>query len=392
MAQALLFKNIQRLYVFAFFRMALIIIPVIIPYFKSLGLTMQEVFEIQAVFALAVTIFEVPSGYLSDIWGRRRTLIIGSFLSGLGFTMLIFVDDYMGFVFYEFVLGVAVSLVSGTDISLLYDSVASEDKGQRVSHTHHMGHFQFSQMLGETIASLLGGILVLWSYDHVVWAQVLFGWGSFFVALSFVEPDFEKMSNQSHAQNFKRVIAVIWNQSQGMRLIFLNLVVWGLATFFMVWVFQDYWQNEGVALKYFGYLWAAYNFIVAIVSRFSHWAKAKFSVRTLLVVLGGLPILGYLGMGAFGGWVGVTFGVCFQISRGLNQVILKDAFNTRLESQYRATANSLVSFLFRMIFCLLGPAIGYFLDEIGTQWTLYGLAGVFAVLYVMLLLPLAREF
>jgi hypothetical protein len=52
--------------------MFLVIIPVIVPYFLSLGLDMKQVFQLQAIFGLTVALLEVPSGYLCDLGAEKR--------------------------------------------------------------------------------------------------------------------------------------------------------------------------------------------------------------------------------------------------------------------------------------------------------------------------------
>lgn len=47
---------------------------------------MQQVFTIQAVFSIAIVLFEIPSGYAADVLGRKRSIIIGYFFVFLGAT------------------------------------------------------------------------------------------------------------------------------------------------------------------------------------------------------------------------------------------------------------------------------------------------------------------
>ena len=51
--------------------MMILPLAVIVPYFQSLGLSMQEVFEVQAVMSAGVLILELPSGYVADLLGRK---------------------------------------------------------------------------------------------------------------------------------------------------------------------------------------------------------------------------------------------------------------------------------------------------------------------------------
>jgi len=100
-------------------------------------------------------------------------------------------------------------------------------------------------------------------------------------------------------------------------------------------------------------------------------------------------VLGYLGLAlAPGGWA-MMLGVLFFVARGAGFVLLQEAFNRRLESHYRATANSLASFLARGAVVVTVPVVGALLE-------LWSLRDVFALLALLslgialfLLLPLA---
>ena len=76
-------KNIFILLVLRAVRWFLVMMPVITIFYKEHGLSMQEIFVIQSVFAIGVVLFEVPTGYFSDVVGRKKTLLIGSVISTL---------------------------------------------------------------------------------------------------------------------------------------------------------------------------------------------------------------------------------------------------------------------------------------------------------------------
>jgi MFS family permease len=79
-------RNVPKLYFFSFFTMFFVSIPVWVPYFQGHGFSMQDVFTVQAIFALAVALFEIPSGYFCDLHGRRKTLIAGGVFYAIAFT------------------------------------------------------------------------------------------------------------------------------------------------------------------------------------------------------------------------------------------------------------------------------------------------------------------
>jgi len=115
-------RNLNVLYAFGVCSLAFVIIPVIVPFFATKGLSLADVFVLHSAFAVSVVLLEVPSGYLADVIGRRNALILGSLFYGIGFTMLCFVDGFTGLVVFEVIVGSGISLWSGSDLSLLYDS------------------------------------------------------------------------------------------------------------------------------------------------------------------------------------------------------------------------------------------------------------------------------
>src|SRR5215475_13876378 len=125
-------KNIPLLYGFSFFDQFMIHIALWVPYLTTQGISMRQFMEMQAVFALVILSGEVPSGLLSDLWGRKKTLLLGSTLKAASFSLLPFWSSYEGFLFYHLTMGIALSMISGGDVALIYDShlAAGGEKGQ----------------------------------------------------------------------------------------------------------------------------------------------------------------------------------------------------------------------------------------------------------------------
>jgi hypothetical protein len=81
-------RNIALLYGFSFFDQLMIVIALWVPYLATKGIGMRQFMELQAVFALVILCGELPSGVLSDLWGRKKTLLLGSTLKAVSFSLL----------------------------------------------------------------------------------------------------------------------------------------------------------------------------------------------------------------------------------------------------------------------------------------------------------------
>ena len=380
---------LKKAYAFSFFWMFLLILPVMIPFYQSLGLSMERIFQLQAIFGLCVMLFEIPTGYLCDLFGRKKVLCIGAVFNGVGFTFLLTCKNFEQLVIFEIILALGMSLVSGADLSIIYDAIESAD-GNRSQKTHALANFQLAQVSGESIAALLGGILAALSFRYMIFANFLTSWVPLMIALSFKEPKYKKMEGTNHWNNLTGVVKHILGADPILRLIFLNLLCWGLSTFFVVWIFQKYWQVNGISLVWFGAIWAAFNFSAGLVGKQVHWLERRFGFTRLLLFLSAAPIVAYFAMAFFGGWAGVISGVLFYFSRGVTQVLLREAYHARIPSEFRATANSIQTGSFRLIFAIFGPMVGYFIDRSGVAATLGGLGVGFLVLFFLLVPALIR--
>ncbi len=383
-------RNLKVLYAFSFCSLALVIIPVIVPFFATKGLSLADVFMLQSAFALSVVVFEVPSGYLADVIGRRNALILGSLFHGVGFTLLCFVDGFAGLVVFEIIVGLGISLWSGSDLSLLYDSqlalrLSPKEKVRGVATLRGV------KAVSEGVASLLAAALVLWSFDLIVFVNAVIAWFPFLLSFKLVEAPYERMQKGTPVANFKRLLMHLFYQDALLRLTTLAVIFYGLSTFYVVWLIQPYWEAKGVPLAAFGVLWALKNFTVAIAARYSAPLEDAFGPVPILIAMAVLPIVGYLGMAYDGGVIGLLLAFSFYISRGIHQVILTDAFNSRVPSSFRATANSLTGLLFRLSFIVTGPLVGYLYEWQGMQATLLVLGAASFLLFFVLLLPLLRR-
>lgn len=387
--------NVPRIQAMSFAWMFMLIMPVVVPFLEGHGLSMGEVFRLQAIFAISIVLLEVPSGYASDLLGRKGCLVIAGFLHGVAFTLLALADGFWSFAAYQVIAAVGVSLYSGSDVALMYDSL--EALGDHEGRRRLLGRRLLWMQSGETAAALIGGAIALVSLQDVAVANAVAGWLPFVVALTLHEPPRGTLARGQHLKNVRVIYHELFRESRLLRLILLDLIAYGLATLLAVWVFQGIWEHTGVHLGLFGVLWAAYNLTVALVGRVAHRIEERLGAAGTLRVVGWMPVIGYLGMGlctlgsgVAAAVVGVLFGFCFQVGRGLTQVVIKDGLNTRVRTELRATANSVSSLGVRLAFAVLGPALGWLIDGRGYPIALFAFAALFLAVHLVLNRALAR--
>jgi len=386
-----LHRNINIIYALAFFQSFMVIVPVIVPFFMSKGLSLAEIFYLQAVFATSIVLLEAPSGYFADVFGRRNALIIGSVAHGLAYLCLNFTDDLAGLIVFEIIAGIGASLLSGADLALLYDTQKALEDDLNNEPGNGIAHLGFVKSSAEALGALLGGGLALWSFDLMVAVQSVAAWMCLILAVLIIEPPYKKEKQNENRVQLVAILRHLFNSDPVLRNVVIAIPLYSLATFHVAWLMQPYWESHGISLAMFGVLWCSQSLVVALANKLGFAIERKHGAVFALLLMGALPVLGHFGMAWLQGWPGILAGLLLFLCRGMNQVILVNALNRRVPSEFRATANSFTSFLFRLSFITTGPLLGYVAEVRGleTALNLLGLASV--ALFFLVMLPLIQS-
>ena len=381
--------NVPKLSLLGASHMFLVVMPVIVPFYRAHDLSLRDIYVLQAIFSVSTLLLEVPSGYAADLLGRKRSLVLGSVFYGASFSVLAAADGFAGFAVFEVLAAIGVAFFSGTDVALLYASLRGASEPSRAGG-RAIGRLVFASQLGETAAAVLGGVLAGVSLHLPVTVNAFTAWVPLLVSLTLHEPARERLSRAHHGENVRAVARVLFGQGRRLRLLFVNQVWLGAATLLAVWALQPYWTEQGVPLQLFGWLWAAQNLAVALTARVAHRVEGAIGFPAVVAVAGLLTLVGALGMGFGGGVAGIALGLAFPVCRGLNQVVLRNDMNARVPEPMRATANSVVALGMRLVFAGAGPLLGWSMDRFGAAAALRLAAIAFAVLVLSTTVPLAR--
>ena len=381
-------RNLALIIGVSFFHVFSLIMPVIVPIFESRGLDLGEILLLQAIFGFVVAGLEVPSGYLSDVIGRKYTLLLGSIFYAFGTLLLYFSEGFAMLVAFELCMAVAVSLISGADLALLYDTELAIGglEGRRPKAVRRL--FLLDTLSAAAASVLASLFLALQTLDVLIAIQALVAWLPFVICFFVHEPERRTLAKRRHSENFSLILRLVLTLSPVLRHAFLALAFWSLSVFFVVWLLQKQWQLQAIPLEYFGYLWAVLSLVSAISGQTAHFIKRVSSPWTRLGFIAFAPVVGYLGLALFGPVVGFLAAVFIFLARGLGIVLLRDAVNSRIPSEIRATVNSLANFGFRIAFTVLGPLIGYVFELGGMRITWLAVAAGSLVLNIVLMLPL----
>ena len=176
-------NNVRRFIAFRVFFNARFYYPVFTILFLDFGLTLSQFAILNAVWAGAIVLMEVPSGALADIWGRRNMLIFSSYLMIFELVLLCIVPlGHPTLLFAIFLVnrvlsGTAEAAASGADEAIAFDSL--KEAGLAGQWSRVLAMQMRMRAIGRIFAMLVGAAV----YDPA-FMQRLIGWFGWQVTLT----------------------------------------------------------------------------------------------------------------------------------------------------------------------------------------------------------------
>jgi MFS family permease len=383
--------NLRLLVALAGLEFVLFPIPIITLYWKDrIGMSLADIMVLQAVFGVAVVLFEFPSGYFADRVGYRRSLLVGAVLRVVGWLAYARGATFGAIVVAEVVLGAGSAFVSGADRALLW--VSLDAAGRSREYTRWEGRARAASQTGEALSAAAGGWLYAVAPRLPFWLQVptaALALGSVVALREAPRPPAARPYSHLH-RALHLVRFVLWRHRRLQATMALSVTL-GLSSFVMVWLIQPYMQARGIPPAWFGPLWAGAHLWLAGVSLASARMVATLGVRATLLGCCLLVPLGYAGLAASASAWGSAFYLAFITLRGIQGPLLARVMQEDAPGEDRASVLSLAALLFRLAFVVTGPPIGALVDRVGLEAALAALAVAFTAAALATLTLFVRE-
>ena len=375
-------KNIPRLYLVKISKWFNMVMPVVVLFYQSNNMGMHEIFVLKAIYSIAIVAMEIPSGWMADVWGRKKTLILGSILGSLGFLIYSFSYGFWAFAMAEIVLGIGHSFVSGADSAMLYDSLKAEQETPK--YIREEGRITSVGNFAEAVAGIAGGFLAAISLRTPFYFQFVVAAIAIPAAFTMIEP---KVHSKEHIHSIGLLFQNIrktFTSDQDLRISILISAVTGTATLTFAWFVQPFFEAIGLPVEMFGISWTLLNLTVGISSVFSHKVAEFFGRKWSLLLIIFLLSAGYIFTGTTISYWGFVFLFLFYLVRGIATPIFKNYINEYTESEVRATMLSVRNFIIRIVFAGIGPLLGWITDHINLS-SAFILAGILYLLSSLLI-------
>lgn len=340
---------------------------------------------IESITYFVTVIVDVPSGALADIIGRKRVIIIGLAILGLGHIFLGMSGTIWDYVLWSLLTNIGASFIAGADTALLYDHLKEYGESEKFIKVQSFAISFFR--LGIIIASFLGG----WLYNILpALPFVIMGICELAAILCWIfikEPklDSEKFKWGNYIVKIRTGFTEIF-KTESLRPLTAFYVLIGGITLSSVYFFSfSYAWQLGFDANAQSVLFGFSGIAKAIVAFTIGMLAVKFTRGKIFVWFAILAVLTYLPAAFAPLWLGVLIITASETLGSARMALLDKFVNDELSSQHRATALSAINMLINLFYLILVGLGGLIANKYGTS-VLYS---IFGIILLLVALPLA---
>lgn len=375
-----------------FFNALVFIVPIWIVYYQR-RITVEQISLLVALQYLSQMIFELPTGALADIFGRKWSVVVGYALWGIVGPLVVFTQGFLPLVIAAIIAGLSDSFISGSLEALVYDS-HKQDNTLR-SYSSVLSRNSFWYQIGLALATATGGFLFLFWYGLPYLAYAIASVSAAILAIFFIEPkiDTERFTLQSYILQMKRGVQEAFKSKAATLMSLYYIVVAGITWPNQLYFFDFIMVELKFADDQRGIIMGAIRImnVVMLTTLFknNHIFTRKRSFYFFPIVM----LLCFLPGVFFQGWLALPF-VAGAVMAGTGRwIILTRYTNEMFDSKYRATAISALSMIVGIIYVAITSLSGPIIAAYGVRmvYTILGFLTLVTVLPLSVVLVRNRN-
>lgn len=365
-----LYVGMIWIYAYSFFSKIAFERAVFLLFLSDRGLSGAQLGIVQTALFTSNFLFELPSGFFSDCFGRRLAVISGLCCLGLGAVATYLWSSFEAIIVIFMLLGLGYALISGADESLIYDRLKSDGRESEYLRVT-------SQMLSIGAMALAGSMLIGGYLSEKSWLCVyLFTAGSMAIAaFCFWHIPSKSTTSRSYSKEKFEFYAAVdeirsfinLSKSSGLlEMVLAIAILEAVVTPYFVYA-QKLFDQFAISPGKIGIIYA----VVELVSGIAVLATPRLSsqiglarmIYPALVLTAGFISLNVLGSPTFSTLAFLIFMVIAQIVAAS----FNDFLHKRLPDSVRTTIISGYSFTRSAIVGVLYLTVGVLIESVGAS-------------------------
>lgn len=377
--------------------------PFLVLFFLEKSLSFVEIGVLYAVREIATNILEIPTGFLSDALGRRRTLMASFLFYIFSFILFYACHTFWLFIFAMILFAVGEAFRTGTHKAMIFNYL--KNNGWSDQKVIYYGHTRSWSQFGSAISSLLAAGIVFYSgsYKYVFLIATLPYLLDLILIASYpknLDGPINKLEKKGLYLRFQKLLKTFWITFKNREVLIIanNISLHTgyfkaikdylqpiLQTYALSLPFILFFENEKKSALAIGIIYFFIFLFTSFASRHAGKIAAYFTdLQNPLNLTLALGLLAGIisGVAYFLGWSGLSiiFFVLIYFIENLRKPIGTGHFASNVEEQILVIAFSAQSQLSTLWGAVIAVSMGMFVDWLGIG------QGLFVISFLLLLI------
>ena len=305
-----------------------------------------------AIYDVTTTVLEMPSGYFSDRWGRRKTLIASACAGFLSCALFALGEGFWVFALAQIAAGAHIALASGTDSAILYESLAAEGRAEDVEK-EEVRAWRYS-FLALAVSAVAGGLIAFFGLRLPFAASAVAFGALVLIAIKFSEPD-RTSRVRGEAERFEALRRALFHPVLAWLLV-LSILIYGFGH--LPFVFGQPFILEVLGGSGFiaeavvasGVVTTLMMLVSVAVSWVAPGVRRWLGLKGILLLAFCIQVMLAAGLAFFGNLSAVLLLLLRKVPDSLAQPFIAAQIQPILEDEMRATYISFRNLLARLMF------------------------------------------
>ncbi len=350
----------------------------LIVYFRDLGFNIFQISILTTMMSLFMLLFEIPTGAIADIYGRKFSVLLGTLIQGIALLSIFFFNNYYFLMFAFAMVGLGSTFNSGAREAWVTDLI--KENNRNLLHSY----FSKSASIGGfalLISGIIGAVLVKKFGLSVIWIVAGISFLVTFLLLSLAKEKFvrRKVKIRNSFNKIKEQSFVSIKYAKDHTVLFLFLITSSIIVFAEFFSGDFAWVTLLQELNFpeyaLGYMWSAMGLFGIFASLLSLKFMKKNKERQFILVALILSVIFsvliiFVSSFWFALFVLLSSLFFFQMRRPVERIY----FHKFIPNKLRATVGSVESMALSLIGVIAMPLAGLSVDFIGAKYTIFASA------------------
>lgn len=355
-------------------------------YLAYCGLNLTEIGMIEGMYHATSILFEIPSGALADLLGRKKSMILSKLCIAISCMIMLLSKNFWLFMLSFIIQALGNNLNSGSEEALIYDSMKYIDQEQ--NYIGVSGRLNIIVEIAQGIATVVGGILAEYSYFFCYSACLCIAGLAFFPVLLMKEAPYSSENTKKRQASFLKMTKhhfltcyhILKSDQRILQIITYYSVIFASYTLLFFYS-QQYYSNLNYNKIQISIIFLLNGIISCFGAAISEKLFQKYGKN--LAFLAGLIMIFIFFL--YGSGHTVISIIAFMIAGFCDSVlypIQTESLNQLIPSEQRATLISVNSMFFSIVMIIIFPIAGKIADFLGLV-SIFPIIGTILLLFII---------